>query len=95
MLFAIHCLYADNVAAKRQAVYDEHHAHFDSAAAYGVEIKVAGPLVADDGQTPVGSLVLAEAPNRAACESFVHADPYHAQGIWQTVNINGFDKRRG
>lgn len=95
MLFAIHCLYGSDVAAKRQAVYDDHHAYFDNSAAQGVDIKIAGPLVADDGQTPVGSLVVVEAPSRAAAEAFVRGDPYHIHGIWQTVAVNGFLKRRG
>jgi uncharacterized protein YciI len=95
MLFAIHCLYAKDVAERRQAVYEQHHAHFDNAAAYGVEIKIAGPLVADDGETPVGSLVVVEAPDRAKPEAFVGADPYQVHGIWEKVDVNGFLKRRG
>jgi hypothetical protein len=50
---------------------------------------MSGPLVDDDGQTMIGSLFLVEAPARDEVESFHHADPFLAAGIWEQVTITG------
>jgi uncharacterized protein YciI len=56
---------------------------------------MSGPLVSDDGKTMIGSLMILEAPDRAAIEAFHRADPFHAAGIWEKVNITAFVKRQG
>ena len=87
MLFAIMCLDAPDAQGKRAAARDAHRAHL---AAPSVELKLAGPLVGDDGKTSVGSLFIVEAPNRAAAESFNRADPFHSTGVWAWTEIHGF-----
>jgi uncharacterized protein YciI len=56
---------------------------------------LSGPLVADDGKTMIGSLMIVEAPDRATVEAFNRADPFHAAGLWEKVNITAFVKRQG
>ena len=56
---------------------------------------MSGPLVADDGQTMIGSLFLIEAPSRAEVEAFNHADPFAAAGIWDKPSITAFLRRQG
>ena len=53
----------------------------------------AGTLVANDGGTPVGSLVEAEDHN--AVEAFGRSDPYHVNGVWERVEIHSYHKKRG
>jgi uncharacterized protein YciI len=95
MLFAIHCLDAKGAAARREKYYAEHRAHQDNGAAFGVNVVMGGPLVADDGQTAVGSLIVVDAPDRAAAEAFNRADPFRRNGVWDRVDVNAYLKRRG
>ena len=95
MLFSVHALDHPDSAAKRQAVHADHVAHLKSAKDQGVTIVVGGPLVADDGKTSIGSLMVLEAPDRASAEKFNNADPFAKNGIWAKVEIQRFDKRTG
>jgi uncharacterized protein YciI len=95
MLFVIHALDRAGALPVRQANYDAHKAFLSDTSAYGVRIVMSGPLVADDGQTMIGSLFLIEAPDRSAVEAFHHADPFHAAGIWEKVAITAFLRRQG
>lgn len=95
MLFVIHALDRAGALPVRQANYDAHKAFLSDTSAYGVRIVMSGPLVADDGQTMIGSLFLIEAPDRSAVEAFHHADPFYAAGIWEKVAITAFLRRQG
>jgi len=55
----------------------------------------AGTLLADDGETPCGSIFVIDAGNRAAVERFVRSDPYHLNGVWDRLDIHGYSKKRG
>ena len=58
MHFITHCLDRPDALDTRLAHYDEHRAYLATAK---VRLVVAGPLVADDGETMIGSLFLTEA----------------------------------
>jgi uncharacterized protein len=95
MLYVIHALDKPGALAQRLARYDAHKAFLADAAAHGVTIVTSGPLVDEDGATMIGSLLLVEAPDRAAVERFNKADPFHAAGIWERVTITRFSRRQG
>ena len=92
MLFVIHALDKPGALAERLAHYEAHKA---DAATHGVEIVMSGPLMDDDGSAMIGSLLLVEAPQRAAIERFNRADPFYAAGIWANVTITRFNRRQG
>jgi uncharacterized protein YciI len=93
MLFAIFVVDKPATAEKRTAVHAEHIAHLKTAKDYGISIAVGGPLVSDDGTRSIGSLMVLEAPDRAAAEKFNRADPFFTQGIWGAVEIRRFDRK--
>jgi uncharacterized protein YciI len=95
MLFVVHALDKKDGLATRAKHYRDHRAHLDRASTEGVEIVSAGPLVEDDGETPIGSLIVFDAPDRATVEAFCKADPYHVGGVWETVRIHAYVRRRG
>jgi uncharacterized protein len=94
MLFAIHALDADGALPKRLEAGDAHRAHIADASSYGVKIVISGPLVKDDGETMIGSLIVIEAANREAAERFNVNDPYRVAGVFEKVTISGFLKRQ-
>ena len=56
MLFSVFTLDNPDATDKRKAVHGAHVAHLKNARSFGVTITVGGPLVSDDGATPIGSL---------------------------------------
>ena len=95
MLFAIHALDKPDGLARRLANYDAHKAFLPRAAEFGVRLVVSGPLVADDGETMIGSMLVVEAADRSAVERFNGSDPFAAAGVWERVVITGFINRQG
>jgi uncharacterized protein len=68
----------------------EHRAeHIAYRKGLGAAMLMAGPLL-DDAGNPDGSLVLLEAPDRAAAEQLALDDPYMARGVLQLKSIRGY-----
>lgn len=84
MLFAVTCLdkpgHTDVRAGNRAA-------HLDFLKANAAAVKLAGPFTSDDGSAMIGSLLVIEAPDRAALDALLAADPYAMAGLFQTVEI--------
>jgi uncharacterized protein YciI len=61
-------------------------AHLAYVARHRDLVRLAGPLLDDAGQM-AGSLLLIEAPDRAAVEAFAAADPYRLADVFESVEI--------
>ncbi len=95
MLFVIHAVDKRGGISTRAKFYRAHRIHLDQAEQHDVDVITAGTLVADDGETPVGSIFVIDAKNRAAVDAFTRSDPYHVNKVWETVQIHGYNKKRG
>ena len=95
MLFVVHALDRSDALPTRVQNYRAHRPDLDQAKAEGMEVVSAGPLVADAGETPIGSLLVFDARDRGAVEGFCRADPYQMNGVWEKVQIHAYVKRRG
>jgi uncharacterized protein YciI len=95
MQFAIHVLDNPGTQALRAQCYDRHTAHLADLERWGVTIIFAARLVADDGDTAIGNLLLIEAPDQAAAEAFNAADPFTTEAVWGKAIITPFVQRRG
>ena len=95
MLFIIHALDKPGALPMRLAHYETHKAFLGDTGAHGVKMVMSGPLVADDGETMIGSLFLLEADSRETVERFNRADPFYAAGFWERVTITAFLRRQG
>lgn len=91
MLFAVHAMDAPD--ARRQEYYDAHKAHLRRARDYGVKLTIGGPLMAENGKTAVGSLMVFEAADRSCVQRFNDDDPFRRGGVWRTVLIAQFDRK--
>lgn len=91
MLIAIHAI--DDAAVQRQPYYEGHKAHLTRAESYGVKLVIGGPLLSDDGRTPVGSLMIFEAMDKASVLRFNADDPFKTNGVWRSVHMAHFDRR--
>ena len=90
MHFAIHCLDRPGALTTRLDHYESHKAYLSSVS---LSIVISGPLLADDGETMIGSFFLVEADDRAAVDSFHGDDPFFRAGLWERVEIHPFHKR--
>jgi uncharacterized protein YciI len=95
MLFVIHAVDKRGGISTRAKFYRAHRIHLDQAEQHDVDVITAGTLVADDGETPVGSIFVIDAKNRAAVDAFTRSDPYHVNKVWERVQIHGYNKKRG
>jgi uncharacterized protein len=92
--FVIHAVDRLDALATRAKHYRAHRIHLDEASHHDVAVMTAGTLVAPDGETPVGSLFILEAQNRAAVDAFTDSDPYHLNGVWERVDVHYYNKKR-
>ncbi len=95
MLFVVHATDRKDALATRAKFYRAHRIHLDKAEDHKVGVVTAGTLVADDGETPVGSVFVVDAQSRAAVDAFTRSDPYHVNQVWETVQIHAYNKKRG
>ncbi|RMD61659.1 MAG: YciI family protein [Alphaproteobacteria bacterium] len=84
MHFAIVCLDKPDHAAVRA---DNRPAHLEYLEAHRAQILAAGPLLSDDGESPVGSLLLMEFDDVEAARKFATEDPYNKAGLFRTVTV--------
>jgi uncharacterized protein YciI len=95
MLFVVHALDKADILPTRAKHYRAHRVHLDKAGDHGVDVVTAGTLVADDGETPVGSIFVIDAKDRAAVDAFTKSDPYHSNSVWERISIHRYNKKRG
>lgn len=93
MYFLVTARDAPNMSQTRKAEFEAHKAHLDSAPA-SIDINIGGPLLDEDG-TDNGSMFVIEAPDLASAKAYVGNDPFQKTGVWQSLQIQGFDWRRG
>ncbi|MCB1684970.1 MAG: YciI family protein [Pseudomonadales bacterium] len=87
MQFVLFCEDKAGAESVRLATREAHLAYIGTASDM---IRLAGPMLSDDGQKMCGSMFILEAPDRAAVEAFNRADPYTGAGLWERVVIHAF-----
>nr|WP_295110547.1 YciI family protein [uncultured Caulobacter sp.] len=84
-LFIVYCKDKPGALELRMATRPTHLDYLNGA---GV-VKAAGPLL-DDAGSPIGSMLIVEAQDRAAVQTFVDNDPYTLAGLFESVSIDGW-----
>jgi uncharacterized protein YciI len=84
MLFAVTCLDKPGHAHVRA---ENRSAHLAFLGEHADAVKIAGPLLEDDGDGMVGSLLIIEAPDRDTLEALLARDPYAEAGLFAGVDI--------
>ena len=91
MLYVIHGI--DKPGGElRKSLIEDHRAYM-----HGQDIPVisSGPLLGDDGETMIGSLIIVEAEDRAAVEALVAGDPFYNAGVFERIEISAWWQRVG
>ena len=85
MLFALICHDKPASETLRKETRPDHLAYIRD-----YDIRLAGPMLADDGETMIGSIILLEAPDLSSAQLFADNDPYQLAGLFETVMIRPF-----
>jgi len=88
MLFVFHNLDRPGAAQLRLELRPQHKAYL---AAVADRIAFAGPLLADDGKTMIGSLLTIEFVDRAAAEAWLADEPFTRGGVYERISILPFE----
>lgn len=84
MHWMIKCRSKPGTDELRHATIPAHKAHSDK---YRHETWFSGPVFTDDGTSAIGSLRFIEFPHRAAAVTYIDADPFSTEGIFEHVDI--------
>lgn len=87
MLFAIHMIDRPGAAELRAEVAE---AHREFVGKYVDKMLLGGPMLADDGKTAVGSLIVMDFADREAAMDMMAQEPYNQAGLFESVTIRAF-----
>jgi uncharacterized protein YciI len=71
---------------------DNRPIHLEHLDRHAAKLLAGGAVLADDGVTPVGSLIVFDSDDRAEVEAFVAADPFTKAGLFASVSIHPWRK---
>ncbi len=69
----------------RAANRDAHEAYLDE---HGTSIMCRGPMLADDGASPLGSVILMDIPDMAAGRALLEKAPFFKAGCYQDITFH-------
>src|SRR3954447_10154459 len=87
MLFSITLIDKPGALALRQQMRPEHKAYLGAVAE---SIAFAGPLLADDGTTMVGSLLVIDFASREAAHAWLAGEPFIKAGLYAITSVHAF-----
>jgi uncharacterized protein YciI len=85
--FFIRSYYKPDSLHLREQAMETHLAHLR---VHADKIHFAGPLLSDDGATPIGTMCIIEMPDRAAAEAYVAGDGFAQAGMLEAPEIIRF-----
>jgi uncharacterized protein len=87
-LFVISYIDKPDSLALRMKTREAHlaYAHADDKPA---KVKLGGPYLDDKGDM-AGSLIIVEAPDKAAAVAFTENDPYVRAGLFQSIDVRPY-----
>ena len=89
--FVLFCVDKPGSLDLRMATREAHLAYVRDKAAM---VKLGGPMLNDEGEM-AGSLLIVEAPDRAAAIELNAHDPYTLAGLWERVEVKAFKATLG
>jgi uncharacterized protein len=87
MLYLLFCEDKPDSQPLRMATRE---AHLRFVAERSAMIRIAGPMLSDDGERMLGSLFIIEAADARAVRALHESDPYTLAGLWAKVLIRPF-----
>jgi uncharacterized protein len=92
VLFVAICLDKPN---NLQARLDNRPVHLEYLATLKAKLKIAGPFLAADNETPIGSLLIYDAVDDAEARSLAENDPFAKSGVFGSIEIKAWRQGYG
>jgi hypothetical protein len=89
MLFIIDCLDKPSHEDVRK---DTREAHLGYVRSFQNQVLAAGPILSDDGEHMIGSLLIIDFADRLLAERFAANDPYAKAELFKSVTIRRWKK---
>jgi uncharacterized protein YciI len=88
------CFHRDRpgTTALRDELLEQHWAYMDKHAKTMI---ARGPAIADDGDTPAGSVHILGLPDPAAARAFAFNEPYYQAGVYRDVLLRRWSNTLG
>jgi len=87
----LYCVYAVDKPNSLEIRMGARPAHLEWASAFMDKIKMAGPLLSDDGETMAGSMFVMEHDGTIEeLRAFFVNDPYNQAGLFESVTIRPY-----
>ena len=87
MLYVFHMIDRAGAADLRARIRPEHKAYL---AAVADRIAFAGPLLGDDDQTMIGSLLVIDFADREAALAWLRDEPFTRAGVYASTQVHAF-----
>ena len=87
MAFMIFCLDKPNHVDTRLANRPAHVEHLTNHESHLIS---AGPLLTDDGETMIGSLLAIDFDSREAAQAWLAGEPFYRAGLYASATIHAF-----
>ncbi len=84
-------LYGRDIAGGVELRKATRAAHLEWIESLRPRVKLAGPMFAEDGATPAGSVMIIEADSLDAAKADFARDPYALAGLWASADISAFN----
>ena len=92
MLFVVTCWDKPGNAQMR---LDTRPAHLAYLAKVKEQLKLAGPFLAADGQTAIGSLMIYECEAEGAARAIMDNDPFSKAGLFASIEVKPWRQGAG
>ncbi len=92
MLYIIYQLDGPDVAARRAQAREAHLAYLEK---HKHMLVLGGALLEDEGDGRLGSVLIINAPSRAAAEAFSAQEPLRRAGVFKSVAITRMRRGQG
>jgi uncharacterized protein YciI len=88
------CYHRDRLGsmAMRDQLLEAHWSYMDR---YAAEMIARGPTLADDGDTPTGSVHIVDLPDSAAARAFAFDEPNYQAGVYRDVLLRRWHNTLG
>ncbi|MFT5113025.1 MAG: hypothetical protein ACI8P9_002353 [Parasphingorhabdus sp.] len=83
-------IHAEDKAGALELRLQVREAHLAYTMQFNDKIIAAGPILGDDGETMLGSVILIDLDDRAEVEAYCAGDPYSKAGVFSQVSIQPF-----
>jgi uncharacterized protein YciI len=81
----LHALDQPGSHALRQEFRAAHEAYL---AQHASMVMARGPLVADDSEAAIGSVLLLDVPDMATARTFMEKEPFYSHGVYKDINLH-------